>query len=576
MRYRTAVLMCIFLVIYLFLGGLLAYHQIFKGPQLAREAASMRNRTVALKETPRGAIYDRNHLLLTDCHTSTALYCLPQELNISDSTPELSRSQILARAAAVLCTCMEDTDRGKIELVLQKAAAEGVGIIRLSSDLNSSEIQKIEESGLSGVITAPEIKRYRSDGLCSHLIGYIGKGGDYSGKAGLEKLYNDILEGSGSSQEIVSVKDGRGITIKGLMFRIRREQEKEQGCLVLTIDSRIQELVERVMDQKIQKGAVVVMDINSREVLAMASRPTFSPYADIQQLIQQDERSSLSNRALSRYHPGSIFKILVSAAALEEQTVQVNDRFFCNGHYTFTDQLSISCWKEEGHGSLDFSEAFALSCNPSFIEVSLELGRERLMEYVEKFHLTDETLLGYGADQNYSYVKIEPARPALANVCLGQQGVMLTPLEITSMIATIADDGRWQYPSIVKYTVNPEGIKTTLVPGEKEQVISAKTARIIQELMKKTVKEGTGKTAALGEVQVAGKTATSQEGRVLEGEEERDLLNTWFGGFFPTDNPRWAIVVLAEDGLSGAKNAAPVFKDIAQGMLKYYPAAGEK
>ncbi len=562
--------------IYSCLGGILAYHQILKGPELAREAASMRNRTTALKETPRGEIYDRNHLLLTDCHTSTALYCLPQEISISDPAPDAARSQILAQASAVLCNCLKEADRSEIELTLQKAAAGGAGIIRLSSDLTPAEINNIQQCGLSGIMIAPEIKRYRSDGLCSHLIGYIGKGEDHSGKAGLEKLYNHILEGGGSSQEIVSVQDGRGVTIEGLMFRIRREQEKEQGCLVLTIDSRVQELAERIMDEKIRKGAVVVMDVDTREVIAMASRPTFSPYADIQQLIEQDDLSSLSNRALSRYHPGSIFKILVSAAALEENTVQVEDHFFCNGSYSFTDRLSISCWKEGGHGNLNFAEAFALSCNPSFIQVGLNLGRERLMKYVDKFHLTDETLLGYGANQDYSYVDIQPVRPALANACLGQQGVMLTPLEITSMIATIADNGRWQYPSIVKYTVNPDGIKTSIVPGEKEQVISPKTAGIIQDMMKKTVNEGTGKTAALEEVEVAGKTATSQEGRIKEGETERDLLNTWFGGFFPADNPRWAIVVLAEDGSSGAKSAAPVFREIVRGMLRYYPTAGQR
>lgn len=568
-RRRIATLMCVFLVLFLFLSGVVAYYQLFRGPSLAREAAAMRNKKIEIKEWSRGEIYDRNHLLLTESLTSTALYCLPRDIKSNSSIPP-NDEQRIADASKILAACLKDTNRTEIQLKLYKANEAGEGIIRIAIDMEQEEIEAINNSGLIGVMTAPVLKRYREDGFCAHLLGYVGKGEDSSGKAGLEKLYNNLLTGSDPGQEIVSVQDARGITIQGLMFRIRQEQDRGKNCLVLTIDSRVQELVEKTMNEKVSQGAVVVLDVNSKEVLAMASRPTFSPYADIELLIENDGQSTLSNRSLSRYHPGSIFKILVAAAALEEEAVEWEDEFICNGSYQFSDQLSIPCWKEGGHGKLNFPEAFAGSCNPSFIEIALKLNRTRLLDYVDKFHITDETLLGYSKDQEYSYVTIEPAKPALANACLGQQGVMLTPLQIASLIATIADDGRWAAPSLVSYTVDKQGLKTLLETPEKEQVISEKTAQIVQELMKKTVNEGTGKNAALKTVQVAGKTATSQVGMVKDGDEEREVLNTWFAGYFPADNPRWAIVVLVEDGTSGSADAAPIFKTIAQGILNFY------
>ncbi len=563
---RIAYLMCFFLVLFLILSGALVYYQLVKGPIIAREAAAMRNKQIQIKEWSRGEIYDRNHLLLTESAVTAALYCLPRDINAGSSMPA-NDEQRIGEAAKILATCLKHCSSTEIKLRLEKANASGGNIIRIKAGLDQQEVEAIHDAGLSGVIVAPVLKRYREDGFCAHLLGYVGKGEDSSGKAGLEKLYNDILEGSNPGQEIVSVQDARGITIQGLMFRMRQEQDREKSSLVLTIDSRIQEVVEKAMNEKVSKGAAVVLDVKSKEVLAMASRPTFNPYADIEKLIEEDGRSILSNRALNRYHPGSIFKILLASAALEEEAVGWEDEFYCSGSYRFSEDLSISCWKEEGHGQLTFPEAFAMSCNPSFIEIGLRLNRNRLLDYVEKFHITDETLLGYNGNRDYSYVNIEPVKPALANACLGQQGVMLTPLEIASLIATIADNGQWAPPSLLRYSVNKQGIKKSLNNIDKEQVISEKTARIVQDLMTRTVNAGTGKTAALKTVPVAGKTATSQEGIVRSEDKEREILNTWFAGFFPADKPRWAVVVLVEDGTSGAADAAPVFKEIAEGIL---------
>jgi penicillin-binding protein 2 len=481
-RSRIAWLMLGFLTLFLFLTGVIAYYQLYKGEEIAREAAAMRNKKTEIQEYSRGAILDCNHLPLTESVSAYALYCLPGDIKLSGDQ-EVSENKRLSDAAKVIGSCL-NKEPELIYKQLIEGKTQGRGIIRIASDLKPQEIQKINGSNLSGVIVAPVLKRYRGDGFCAHLIGYVGKAGDNTGKAGLERLYNSLLEGSDTGQEIVSVQDARGITIQGLMFRIRQDQQSQKSCLVLTIDSRVQELVEKVMNKQVQKGAVVVMDVDSKEVLAMASRPTFNPYADMQDLISHDQNSSLTNRALSRYHPGSLFKILVAAAALEEKAVDVDDIFECNGSYRFNEELAISCWQESGHGKLGFAEAFANSCNPAFIEIGLNLNQQILMDYARKMHLTDETLIGYSKDKEYSYVNIAPVKPAIANACLGQQGVMLTPLQICSLIATIADDGRWAPPSIVRYTVDKQGNRKEMAGiRAKEQVISKKTAQTIQEIM---------------------------------------------------------------------------------------------
>ncbi len=572
-RRRIFIMMCVFHVVYLVLLAKTAYYQVIKGYEIARQAAAMRSKQIELKEYQRGDILDRNLLPLTSTCTSAAVYCLPQEIG-KEYTGGSSTRQSFDEVANFLSRVLVDKEEGdsesreKILARLNEAARLGRPFVRIASDLTEQQIQEINSFNLSGVIVAPIIKRYREDGFCSHLLGYVGGN---EGKAGLEKEYDEILKYSSSSPELTSVLDARGAVIQGLMFKVKKEEEKQKGAVALTIDKRIQEIVENAMSSRVDKGAVVVMDVQSKEVLAMASRPTFNPY-QVKEIVEHDDKSTLSNRALSRYHPGSLFKILVAAAALEEGAVTIDDQFNCTGVYDFGDGVSISCWEEEGHGRINFVEAFALSCNSSFIEVGLKLGRDKLLDYADKFHITDERVIGYDSYNAGTYVKINPGEPALGNACLGQQGVILTPLQVASLVATIADDGCWGPPSLVRCTIDREGEKNILPESSKKQVISKETAEAVKQLMEAVVSEGTGKSAALSEVKVAGKTGTSQTGILDNAGEE--ILNTWFGGYFPADNPRWAIVVLVEEGKSGATDAAPVFREIAKEMLRYFSTTG--
>ncbi|MGR6835573.1 peptidoglycan D,D-transpeptidase FtsI family protein [Syntrophomonas erecta] len=566
---RIIILMGLFLFIYLAMAGNLAYYQLVRGRDIARQAVAMRSEQIALKEFSRGDILDRNLLPLSGGRTSVAVYCLPREA-LKAAKPsknnKLTNEKVLQDVALALAQAINGLDPQAVEKQLTQALKRGYPLVRIASDLDGLSIANLESQKLPGVVVAPIIKRYQEDGMCAHIIGYVSGIDPVAGQAGIERTYNNILSNNPSSPGLVTVLDARGEAIKGLMFKIRREQEEHHASVVLTIDKQIQQMVEQAMKDKVYKGAVVVMDVDSKEILAMASRPVFNPY-DISKALQGED-AVLTNRALSRYHPGSLFKIVVAAAAIEEKKVLLQEKFNCEGSFKFSEQVSISCWKEYGHGTVDFVQGFASSCNPTLIEVGLRVGKNDLLRYVERLHLEDENIIGMGKYRAGSYVSINPGPAALGNASLGQQGVMLTPLQMTSLVATIADDGQWNHPSIVRYTQDYQGQKNRPVTRRKEQVLSISTAKALQGLMEQVVEQGTGKNAAINEVKIAGKTATSQTGRYTEQNDE--VLNTWFAGYFPADNPRWAVVVMVEEGISGSQSAAPVFKEIAGGILNYY------
>lgn len=567
---RMMLLMSLFLAIFLTLLGRIFYYQIIDGENISRAAVAMRSRQIELRDYSRGDILDRNLSPLTNTRTSTAVYCLPEliaregNVNGGQAGDQISKDKLWQDLAQFLAQELKSKSEQEI-LAEIKNASRGTKFARIDDNLSSQQIEKINAAHQAGLVIAPEIYRYREDGFCAHLLGYASKGNNGEGQSGIEKAYNNILQGTHSSQELVSVLDARGNPIQGLTGKLKNEPG-QQGSVVLTIDKRIQEVVEQAMNKRVVKGAVVVMDIHNKEILAMASRPTYNP-DQISDIIDFDSRSTLTNRALSRYNPGSLFKILLSAAAIEEGIVSMNEQFNCTGKYVFNDQVAINCWKEGGHGSLTFSQAFANSCNPTFIKVGLRLGRKQILNHVNKLHLTDETIIGYDPGPIGTYVKIAGGEPAIGNASLGQEGVMISPVQIASLVSVVADGGVWAPPSLVRYTVDQKGVKHILEKGERLPVVSSETAGKVRQLMEKCVAEGTGKTAAIPEVQVAGKTATSQTGRMKSADDE--ILNTWFAGYLPANQPRWAIVVMSEEGSSGSENCAPVFKDISQGILQF-------
>ncbi len=548
--------MGLFLLIDLLLLIRFFYYQVIKGQEISRKVIAMHSQGIDMREYQRGEMLDRYLVPLTDRSSSAALYCLPQAIPAKSGSKDAGSWEI----AHYVATVLHGGNEAEIYKTITAATREDTSVLRLLADLSQEEVKAVQSSHYPSLVVAPFYKRYGDDGFMAHLLGYVSTAGE--GEDGLEKANNDLLKREGSSQELLVMLDARGKAIPGISWKVS-DESLARNAVVLTIDKRIQEVVEQTMNQRVGKGAVVVLDVKSKEILAMASRPTYEQNQVEGYLA--DMESPLINRALRPYYPGSLFKIALSIAAIEEHVLEAGEKFNCTGKYVFNDQVAISCWKQEGHGNLDYEQAFANSCNPTFIKVGLRLGRSRLIEHVVALHLTDTRIRGLEAVQAGSYVKINGGEAALGNACLGQEGVMLTPLQIASLVAMVADDGYWAPPAIIKYTLDRNGRQQTLPVYAPKRLIDAQTARKVQRMMEKVVEEGTGKTASLPEVRVAGKTATSQTGQLKENGEE--VLNTWFAGYLPAENPRWAIVILVEEGKSGAQNCAPVFKDISQGIL---------
>lgn len=567
---RLFLFMGLILSLFTALWGRIFYFQVIRGEEISLAATVMRSQRIELREQQRGDILDRNRQPLTSTNTSTALFLSPDLVKRDiearqKEAPGLTETEYYKQLAASMAAVATGLSGENVKAIVQAALPQS-HFVMIKQGLEQAEIQHLTEAALPGLVLAPFNERYGHEGFCAHVLGYTDRSQEGAGKSGIEKSYDYVLRGAVGAPQMVSVVDARGRAIPGLTGKLQASGE-ERGAVVLTIDRRIQEVAEKAMDYRAERGAAVVIDTHSKEILAMVSRPAFDPYG-VDEAIVFDGRSPLTNRALSSYYPGSLFKVLLTAAALEEGLVDFDDQYNCSGQYVFNDQVAISCLKKEGHGLLRFEEAFARSCNPSFIEVGLRLGRTRLLYYVDKMHFIDETLLGYESIAPGSYVKIDGGAAAMGNASLGQQGVMVTPLQIASLLATVADDGVWAAPSLVKYTLDQDGHRTPVPGGERIQVISPSTTAQLRLLMEQVVENGTGRAAAIPETRVAGKTATSQTGQMTSEDEE--ALNTWFAGYLPADKPRWAIVVMVEEGSSGAENCAPIFRDISQGILQYY------
>ncbi|MGE5454323.1 MAG: penicillin-binding transpeptidase domain-containing protein, partial [Methylocystaceae bacterium] len=267
------------------------------------------------------------------------------------------------------------------------------------------------------------------------------------------------------------------------------------------------------------------------------------------------------NRALLPYHPGSLFKVVVAAAVLENHLIDETHLYRCPGYYTFPSGVTISCWKKEGHGLLSFDQGLALSCNSTFIQIGQLAGRNRILQEAERLHLTDNQITGFDHLEQNGLLQVEPGGPALANACLGQQGVMMTPLRMANMMATVADNGWWRPPRLVLEKRQGDRPIALYRQPPARQVISSTTSQRLQKMLRSVVDEGTGKRAQ-GLWPTAGKTASS--------EATGDILHTWFAGYVPADEPRIAIAVLVEQGTSGGATCAPIFKAIADGAAKIY------
>ncbi len=408
--------------------------------------------------------------------------------------------------------------------------------------------------------TLTTFNRYKNTSAL-HIIGYTDSSGN--GICGIEKYYNDELINNGGTLSIAYSADANGRMLTGEIVEIRDNGYYDKDGIVLTIDKDIQKIAENaLLKGNIEKGAAIVLDVKTSAILACCSTPTYDRN-NLEEYINSDD-SPFLNRALSAYPVGSVFKVITAAAALEKN-VEILP-FNCTGNIEKSDN-KFNCNKLEGHGIINLNTAISHSCNPYFIELGTKVGAKELL------HTAENAGFGKSIDLGKGFFTEEGILPdiselnsdaAVGNFAFGQGRFTATPLQIAALFATIANNGTYNEPYLVKGITDKTGSFSPNIENSGVKVFKESTCNTIKNALLKTTTDGTGTIAFSSLFDSCAKTATAQSGQYDENGNE--IKYCWFAGFFPYNDPKYVICILKENGISGGSDGGPVFKEICENI----------
>lgn len=509
----------------------LYYLQIHKSEELTWAAIRQRGKEISLSPK-RGVIYDRNLIPLTNNQVISTVIVDKRVIEKDNHLyNEIKNNTFLSLAE--FKNMMKSNER-----LLQ------IPLIEKSKLNNFNNIYLID------IVT-----RYGKDNILSHVIGYINKS-ENRGESGIERLYDEFLKNTDKNSFIVEFDKNRSLILDGIYYANQSIEPNSPSAVKLTIDYNIQKIIESILDKEKLNGSIIVAEVETGEILGMASRPNFDQEKIEKYFNSQD--MALYNKAVQvGYPPGSIFKIVVLLTALEENPEVLKEAYYCKG-YEEVNGLKIKCGKT--HGNISLEEGFAKSCNSVFIQIGKELGAEKVINMAKT--------LGFGAKVNIGLLEEiqgnlpkdkELLGPAIGNISIGQGKIEATPLQITNLMLTIANNGINKPLSIVKGIANKDGmIIKEVIRKEERQIISTESSRVSLNLLREVVNSGTGKYIDLDEIgSCGGKTGSAEA--ILN---RKEAIHGWFSGFYPAYNPKYVITVLVEDAKSGSISATPIFERI--------------
>ena len=520
-----------FFLLCLCLGVLLARLVVINCSDV-EAAAKTANSVSIVADTSRGTVYDCNMKPLVNVGKSTYIALKPSVSALSQAKGVISPEEQNALYRQI--------SGGKIGIA--KATGSFYGTDAVSFSL---------------------VRRYDDDGLCVHLIGYTDADGN--GVGGIEKYYNDLLKSCSGTLKITCPADAKGNVLAGGEIKAVSDGYGTSAGLVLTVDKSIQEVCERAMKEfSVEKGAVVVLNVATSEIKAMASAPEFSQNSPAVSL--DDADAPFINRAIVPYSVGSVFKAVVAAAAIENG-IPRSTKFTCVGSAS-VGSSEFGCHNRSGHGTLDMFSAMAQSCNPYFINLALQNGKESICALGENLGLGKQIEL---CDGWFTQSGIMPeaseivSSQDLANLAFGQGRLMASPLQMTAVYAAIANGGVYRAPSLMLSVVDKNRLEYmhAQLPASR-RVMSEETAKEVGELLNFATENGSGSRAKPDGMRVAGKTATAQSGQFDSNGNE--ITQSWFCGYFPYEEPKYAVTVLKENGKGGSADCAPVFRYIAENI----------
>jgi stage V sporulation protein D (sporulation-specific penicillin-binding protein) len=532
----------------------LAWLQIVKGEELQLRAENNRMRGIEVK-AKRGTIYDRNGKELAVSISADTVIAIPPQVRNSKRPEEIART-----LAAIL-----ELDYDKVfERITKFSSYEFV-----QRKIDFDKARQIKELNLPGIRIIEENQRFYPKGsLAAHILGFAGI--DNQGLEGIEVTYEEKLKGVSGRIEVEY--DARGREIPHATHAYIPPQAGYN--LILTIDEVIQYIVERELDKVIQStqaksATIILMDPKTGGILALASRPTYDPNQ-----FGSFPSSNWRNIALSNsYEPGSTFKIITLAAAIEEGLFDPNRTFHDSGSIKVGAE-TIRCWRAGGHGTQTFKEVVENSCNPGFITLGLRLEEKNkglLYQYIKGFGFGSPTGIKLPGEAKGIMIPEKDLKLInVATISMGQ-AIAITPLQLVAAVAAIANDGLLLEPQLVKEIRDAEGrLIEAFNPNPVRQVLAKQTAALTREMLESVVTSGTGRNTYLPGYRVAGKTGTAQKaegGRYAQGKYIASFV-----GFAPADNPLVVGVVVIDEPVGpyyGGQIAAPVFKSVIEDVLRY-------
>jgi stage V sporulation protein D (sporulation-specific penicillin-binding protein) len=505
----------------------------------------------------RGDIVDRNGDLIVGNRLAPTLYFMPSQ-NREVKSAATALSGILGVDAAKLEEKMAKRE------VMVKLAPEGKNITKEQAD----EIAKLQIDGLyTGV---DFVRHYPNGDLLSRLIGFTGY--DSQGLAGIEYAYDEILLGTGDNIRLYT--DAKGIPLPHVDDGFKTG--KKGANVELTIDLRMQEIVERELMQAMEKydatqALAIVMNPKTGELLSLASAPTFHPSE------YQNVEPSIYNRNLPvwmTFEPGSTFKILTLAAGLEEKVIELKKERFYDPGYIMVGKARLRCWKREGHKDQSFLEVVENSCNPGFVEIGQRLGPKKLSKYIKDFGFGQSTGSGIAGESKGILFSEKAFGPVEQATTAFGQGISVTPIQQVQAVAAAINGGYLYRPYIVKEILDDKGKSLqSFKPEMQRQVISEETSKHVREALESVVANGSGRNAFTDGLRVGGKTGTAQ--KVVDGAYKDGDYIVSFIGFAPADDPELLVYIAIDSPKNsvqfGGVIAAPIVGRIIEEIA---PLAG--
>lgn len=560
-RKKLLVVFGLAVIVLFLLAGRLVYLMVFEAGYYQEKAQALHEREREIK-AKRGEIVDRNGTVLATNRT----VCTISVIHSQVTDPE----KVIQTLSGELGLPEEEV-REKVEKVSSRE--------RIQANVDKEVGDRIRNMGLDGVKVDEDFKRYYPYGeLASKVLGFTG--GDNQGIIGLEVRYEEYLKGENGT--ILTTTDARGIELEGVAED--RVEPVPGHTLQISLDYNLQtyaqQMAEKVLEEKkAQKVAVLLMNPQNGEILAMVNVPEFDlnePFRlntgtgedltdeELQDALNQMWRNGCIN---DTYEPGSTFKIITASACLEEGVVDLKDTFTCPG-YRIVEDRKIRCHKVGGHGAETFVEGIENSCNPVFIEIGLRLGTENFYKYFRQFGLMGTTGVDLPGEAGTIMHKPENVgQVELATMSFGQS-FQVTPIQMAATVSSLVNGGTRVTPHFGVRVLDEEGEELKEFQyQEKERIVSRETSRTMQSLLEGVVSQGSGKNAYLEGYHIGGKTATSQ---TLPRSANRYISS--FIGFAPADDPQilgMCVIYDPQGVYYGGTIAAPVIGDIFRNIFPY-------